>query len=119
MILSDLLGLPVLESGGGRIGGVSDARFVQTDGKGAPDIRLFGLLVSPRSRASTFGYERRNVRAPAPIAAFVRWRHRGTFLVRWEDVAEIGPDGVRLRPGYRRYSPELPEQPQRRPSSAD
>jgi hypothetical protein len=109
MILSDLLDLPVLGPDGERLGGVSDARFVQPSGAAIPEIRLFGLIVSPRSRGSSLGYERRSVRAPALIAAFVRWRHRGAFLVLWEDVAEIRPDGVRLRDGYHRYSPMLPE----------
>lgn len=109
MILSDLLDLPVSGPDGQRVGVVCDARFLQEAGEGIPGIRLYGLVVSPRSRLSTLGYERRDVHAPALIAAFVRWRHRGTFLVRWEDVAEVGSDGVRLRAGYRRYSPMLPE----------
>jgi hypothetical protein len=104
MILSDLLDLPVEDGSGRRLGGVADVRFVQ--GAAANDLRLFGLLVSPTSRASSFGYERRNVRAPAPIAWWERRRHRGMFLVRWEDV---GPRLVRLREGFRRYSALLPE----------
>jgi hypothetical protein len=41
------------------------------------------------------------------VAVLQRWRHRGTFLAAWEDVARVGTDHVRLRPGYSRYSPVL------------
>jgi hypothetical protein len=30
------------------------------------------------------------------------------FLVRWQDIAAIASDGVTLREGHRRFSPELP-----------
>ena len=41
------------------------------------------------------------------LAALLRWRHRGTFLAGWEDVARVATDRSRLRPGYTRYSPVL------------
>jgi sporulation protein YlmC with PRC-barrel domain len=109
MILSDLFGVPVLDAAGQRVGAVTDVRFEQRGGARSMDIVLFGLLVSPKGRISSFGYERRHVRGPAPIAAWERRRHRGAFLVRWDDVAGIERDVVRLRDGYRRYSPVLPE----------
>jgi len=43
------------------------------------------------------------------LAALLRWRHRGTFLAAWDDVALVGSDLVRLRAGYNRYSPVLRE----------
>jgi len=107
MILSDLLDLPVTDGSGHRLGGVADVRFVQRSA--GNDLTLFGLLVSPTSRSSSFGYERRNVRAPALIAWWERRRHRGMFLVRWEDVDAVEPRLVRLREGFRRYSALLPE----------
>jgi sporulation protein YlmC with PRC-barrel domain len=110
MILSDLLGLPVHDPSGARLGSVSDARFVQAAGDAVTEIRLFGLLVSPRSRVSALGYDRRDGRGPAPIAAIERWWHRGTFLVRWDDVAAVENGVLRLRDGYHRYSPLLPEE---------
>src|SRR4051812_37392180 len=108
MILSDLLGVTVQDAGGQRVGSVTDIRFLQRGDARSMDIVLFGLLVSPKRRTSYFGYERRSVRGPAPIAAWERRRHRETFLVRWEDVAGIEQDLVRLRDGYHRYSPMLP-----------
>jgi len=75
--------------------------------------RVVGLLVGPRGAGSFHGYERTDVRSPWPIPQLVRRRHRGTFLVRWEEVAaleELPGDGawrVRLAPGYTRLPPEL------------
>ncbi|MDQ1512610.1 MAG: hypothetical protein QOC59_452 [Microbacteriaceae bacterium] len=110
MILGDLIGLPVRGADGTKLGRVGDVRLVALDAgyEVLGDTRVFGLIVSPRARGSQLGYERTGVRAPAPIAAFGRWRHRGTFLVRWEDVASITRLGVTLGAGHHRFSPELP-----------
>jgi sporulation protein YlmC with PRC-barrel domain len=109
MVLTDLLGARVLDAGGAALGAVTDVRLVQRGDATSMDVQLYGLLVSPKRRTSYFGYERRDVRGPAPIAAWERRRHRGTFLVRWEDVAGIEGGQVRLRQGYRRWSALLPE----------
>lgn len=109
MILGDLLGTPVHDADGGRLGRVGDARFVLD---GAPrqlmaQPRLLGLVVSPHSAASFLGYERNGVTQPRQLVRLLRWRHRGSFLVLWEDIAMVGEHSVRLRPGYTRYSPAL------------
>jgi hypothetical protein len=41
---------------------------------------LFGLVVSPRTRSPYLGYERSDANRPMALAAWLRWRHRGTFL---------------------------------------
>ena len=69
MILSDLLGSPVLDASGERLGQVVDARFVLD---GPPDgllaaARLHALVVSPHAHSSFDGYERTGVDAPAPL----------------------------------------------------
>jgi hypothetical protein len=64
-------------------------------------------VISPRTRSSFLGYERSGVNAPLMLSALYRWRHRGTFLAAWDDVARVGSDMVRLRPGYTRYSAVL------------
>jgi hypothetical protein len=113
MILGDLLDQPVLGADGAPLGHVIDARLV-LDGPVTPGgamlaaPRLHGLLVSPRTGGSFVGYERTEVTSPWLIAHWLRWRHRGTFLVRWEDVAGLDDHGVRLRAGFRRLSPALP-----------
>jgi sporulation protein YlmC with PRC-barrel domain len=109
MILGDLLGTPVHDSDGVRLGRVADARFVVD---GAPqqlmaDARLLGLVVSPHSVSSFLGYERTGVTEPWPLPRMLRWRHRGSFLVLWEDIAMIGEKSVRLREGFTAYSPAL------------
>ena len=70
--------------------------------------RVVGILVSPRSGAPLLGYERTGVTAPWPVPQLVRRRHRGTFLVPWEDVAAVGPGEVRLAAGYRQEDAALP-----------
>ena len=72
-----------------------------------PTPRVLGLVISPHTRSSFLGYERSDADAPVMLAALLRWRHRGTFLVTWEEVGRVGSDLVRLRTGDTRYSPVL------------
>lgn len=109
MILSDLMQNDVIDAQGRTLGRIVDARFVID---GAPsqllaDARLVGFIVSAHSGTSFLGYERTDMRAPWPIAPFLRWRHRGAFLVCWEDIAMLGKNAVHLREGYRRVDPDL------------
>jgi sporulation protein YlmC with PRC-barrel domain len=109
MILGDLLGVHVYDDGGTRLGRVADARFV-VDGPPRQllaDARLLGLVVSPHSASSFLGYERTGLDQPWPLPRMLRWRHRGSFLVLWEDIAMIGRESVRLRAGFTAYSPAL------------
>ena len=110
MILSDLLGSDAVDSDGRRLGAVVDVRL---EISGAPrqllaDTVVTGLLVSPHSRFSTWGYERRGEDGPFLIARLQRWIHRGTFLVRWEDVERIDEERVELRRGHEQLDPALP-----------
>ncbi|MGO4236542.1 PRC-barrel domain-containing protein [Pseudarthrobacter sp. YAF2] len=111
MILGDLLGTPVFDADGVRLGRVADARFVLdgTPHQLMAEPRLLGLVVGPHSASSFMGYERNGLTQPRMIARILRWRHRGSFLVLWEDIAMVGAGSVRLRPGYTRYSPALDE----------
>ncbi|KRC51045.1 hypothetical protein ASE16_08915 [Leifsonia sp. Root227] len=109
MILSDLLQTPVFSADGERLGRVIDARFVVDGAPGQllADARLDGFVVSGHSGSSFLGYERNDERSPWLIARFLRWRHRGAFLVRWEDVERLSPTAIKLREGYTRYEPGL------------
>jgi hypothetical protein len=80
---------------------------LDTESVGLP-ARLYGIIVSPHARSSSLGFERSGVRSPWPIASLVRWRHRGSFLVRWADLERIDVERIQLRPGFERASPELP-----------
>ena len=114
MILGDLLGTPVHDPDGGWLGRVADARFVLdgTPRQLLAEPRLLGLVVSPHSVASFLGYERTGLTQPWPLANLLRWRHRGSFLVMWEDIAMIGAGSVRRRPGFTRYNPQLDDRGQ-------
>jgi hypothetical protein len=109
MQLSELLGLEVLDATAQHLGTVVDVRLaVSGDVDDSPDMpTVFGLMISPRTRSSYLGYERSEARRPAVLAALLRWRHRGTFLTLWDDVARIGAESVTLRAGFNRYSPIL------------
>ena len=114
MILSELLGCRVLLEDR-VVGHVIDLRLIpdrQDTDEAMPDqpmprLRIYGLVVSPHAKSSTLGYERNAVRAPRSIAAFQRWRHRGSFLVRWSDIESVRPERIALRAEHRRYSARL------------
>ena len=109
MQLSRLLGLRVVDAGHHPIGTVVDVRLTFTgDPQDDPPMpRIQGLVISPRTTSSYLGYERTDANAPLLVAALMRWRHRGTFLAGWEDVARIGSDALTLRAGYTRRSATL------------
>jgi hypothetical protein len=109
MQLSRLLGLRVLDAGNHRVGTVIDVRLTiagdLTDNPPTP--RVLGLVISPRTDSSFLGYERNTAKTPPVLAALLRWRHRGTFLASWGDVAHLGDDKITLHPDYTRYSAVL------------
>ncbi|MFF2050581.1 PRC-barrel domain-containing protein [Leifsonia sp. NPDC058194] len=111
MILSDLMQAPVYDPDGSRLGRVIDARFVVDGAPGQllAHARLDGFVVSSHSGSSFLGYERNEETSPWLIARFLRWRHRGSFLVRWDDIERVSAEAIRLRPGYRRFDPRLRE----------
>jgi sporulation protein YlmC with PRC-barrel domain len=110
MRLSKLLGLRVVDAGSHFVGTVIDVRVAVSGdlSHDPPQPRLVGLVISPRSRSSFLGYERSAATQPKALATLLKWRHRGTFLAAWEDVARIGGDMVTLRRQYTRYSAVLP-----------
>jgi sporulation protein YlmC with PRC-barrel domain len=109
MQLSRLLGLQVIDAGSHSVGTVIDVRVTISGDpqQNPPTPRVVGLVISPRTKSSFLGFERSNATAPVMLAAIARWRHRGTFLAAWDDVARIGSEQVRLRSGYTRYSAML------------
>jgi sporulation protein YlmC with PRC-barrel domain len=110
MQLSRFLGLRVVDAAGHRVGTVVDVRLsISGDLQHDPSTpRVVGLIVSPRTKSSFLGYERSSATAPTMLAALLRYRHRGTFLAGWEDIARVGADRIFLRPQYTRYSAVLP-----------
>jgi sporulation protein YlmC with PRC-barrel domain len=109
MQLSKLLGLRVVDAGHHPVGTVVDVRLAFTgDARDNPPApRVQGLVISPRTNSSYLGYERTDADAPLMLAALMRWRHRGTFLAEWQDVARVGSDALTLRSGFTRHPAAL------------
>jgi hypothetical protein len=116
MILGDLLRCSAYDADSTFVGHIIDARLSATVGEagGCLPTHIYGLIVGPHSSTSFLGYERETTRAPWIVDRFMRWRHRGTFLVLWADVELIVDGRVHLRPGYQRYRAVLPPDPRRR-----
>ena len=117
MQLSELLELPVRDAAGQQVGTVVDVRLaIDGDLDDRPDEpALFGLIISPHTQSSYLGYERSDPRRPTLLAALLRWRHRGTFLALWHDIALVSTESVVLRQGFERYSPVLRDDDKRSP----
>jgi hypothetical protein len=109
MRLSSLLGLPAIDAEQHRIGTIVDIRLVVAGDcdRNPPPPQLLGLVIGPRTRSSYLGYERSDITQPRLLAALLRWRHRGTFVADWQDIARVAVDHVTLRPGYTRYAATL------------
>lgn len=106
MLLDEVLGLPAW-CGDERLGFLIDARFVLTGvprGQLLAPAELVGFIVGPRRGAAFLGYERNAVNAPAVLAALLRHRQAGAFLLALDDIEAIDESGVHARVGYARWS---------------
>jgi hypothetical protein len=88
MRASDLIGRPVRDSAGRRVGVVIDLRCVQ-DGPlrgamAAPRVR--SVVVSRRRVGSMLGYNRPGQQGPWLVRLIVRWLHRDLLIVPWESI---------------------------------
>jgi len=98
--ISELIGRPVVDSGGHRVGQVADVRFSQ-DGPLLQEVRnafrLDGLIVVPRHTGQLFGYERGpGGRAPWLVSEVIRRLHRNSRFATWSQIATLGGEAVRL-----------------------
>jgi hypothetical protein len=100
MRLADLIGSQILDRDGRDLGRVGDVWLIQN----GPPIGLFGaaltvdtLVVGRFGLASRAGYERDDVRGPAPIAWFLHRRTAHRPVARWSDIASIEEGRIRLR----------------------
>ena len=98
MRASDLLGRPVLDATGRRIGLVTDLRCVKEAGPDAAwgVLRLESLVVDERQIGSRLGYDRHQ-RSPALLRGVMRRLHGRSTVVPWSRVARWSRDEVRLR----------------------
>jgi hypothetical protein len=42
------------------------------------------------------------------FVGYVRWRHRGSFLVQWEDIERLDVRRINLRSEFTKVSSQLP-----------
>ena len=100
MRLSDLLGRPVVDADGRRLGEVKDVRLVQdgpyVEGFGQ-QLRIEGLLVGEGALGTRLGITRANLRGPWPLTALMRRLERRTRYVLWDDVGAHDGHELRLR----------------------
>jgi hypothetical protein len=100
--LSELLGCDVVDAAGQRSGVVTDVRLSQTGppldaASSSASFEVEGLLVSPHTTGSLYGYERRRVHGPWLVRAVVLRLHRGAHLVPWDQVASWDREDHRIR----------------------
>jgi sporulation protein YlmC with PRC-barrel domain len=97
MRAGELLGRPVYDAGGRRIGRVTDLRCVKETGAGDAwgVLRLDALVVNQRQIGARLGYDRHQ-RRPALLRGVLRRLHGAATVVPWSNVASWSADGVRL-----------------------
>jgi hypothetical protein len=98
MRLNELLGRPVLDRDGQRVGGVADVRLVQDGplppGGGQAAPRVDGLIVVQRRATQLLGYERHV--GPALLRALVHRRLGEVWYLPWAGIARITDEAVEL-----------------------
>ncbi|WP_329056171.1 hypothetical protein OG738_21415 [Amycolatopsis sp. NBC_01488] len=104
MRAGDLIGRPARDATGRDLGAVRGIRAEATpDSNGLPELVVRGVVVG-RSRVRLFGLQRHDQRGPAPLVALIRWLHRHSRYVDWEDIDLSGPE-VRVRRPYAELAP--------------
>lgn len=104
MRAGELLGRPARDPDGRDLGAIRDIRVRATPGRdGTQRLVVRGVIVG-RTPVRLFGYQRHDQRGPAPVVALIRWLHRHTRYVAWEDVDLSGPE-VRIRRPFAELTP--------------
>jgi sporulation protein YlmC with PRC-barrel domain len=95
MRATELLGAPVVDPDGRRLGQVLDVRLVQDGPLLGADcaLRIEGLVVGPGSGGSHLGYDRAGVRGPALIAWLSHRMTADNRYLPWDQVTGMA-DGV-------------------------
>ena len=99
MLLSELLGLPVADEDGGRVGVVHDVVAVQDGpitGSFGAALRVDALVVGRRGLWARLGLSAAHVRGPAAIVRLTRIRG-GTDEVPWRAVVGVSPERIVAR----------------------
>ncbi|MGV9360020.1 hypothetical protein [Amycolatopsis sp. NPDC003731] len=98
MRAGELIGRPARDTTGRDLGAIREIRAEATPrADGVPELVVRGVIVG-RTRIRLFGYQRHDQRGPAPLVALIRWLHRHSRYVAWEDVDTSGPEVLVRRP---------------------
>ncbi|MEV6830052.1 hypothetical protein [Amycolatopsis sp. NPDC051102] len=104
MRAGELLGRPARDADGRDLGAIREIRAEATPREdGMPELVVRGVIVG-RTRVRLFGYQRHDQRGPKPLVALIRWLHRHSRYVAWEDVDASGPQ-VRVRRPFAELAP--------------
>ncbi|MFB9685047.1 hypothetical protein [Amycolatopsis plumensis] len=104
MRAGDLIGRPVRDPAGRDLGAIREIRAEATPGNdGLPQLVVRGVIVG-RTRVRLFGYQRHDQRGPVPLVRLIRWVHRHSRYVAWEDV-DTSDRLVRVRRPFEELAP--------------
>jgi hypothetical protein len=89
--MTDLLGMQVRFADGHDGDDVVDVRLAPSTRVPGPlaELVVDGLVVGRRRPGTLFGYDRYPDQGPWMIRTLVRWMHRGTGYLAWEDVDRV------------------------------
>jgi hypothetical protein len=98
MRASDLIGRPVLDSSGRRLGLVTDLRCVREPAPGGQWglLRLDALVVGRRPAGARLGYDRHQ-RSPMLVRGLMRRMHGEATVLPWSAVDSWDATAIRLR----------------------
>ncbi|MEU4253091.1 hypothetical protein AB0F15_37415 [Amycolatopsis sp. NPDC026612] len=98
MRAGELIGRPVRDVTGRDLGAIREIRAEASPrGDGMPQLVVRGVIVG-RTRVRLFGYQRHDQRGPASLVKLIRWLHRHSRYVPWEDIDVSGPEARVRRP---------------------
>lgn len=104
MRAGELIGRPVRDATGRDLGAIREIRAEAVPrADGLPELVLRGVIVG-RTRVRLFGYQRHDQRGPVPLVALIRWLHRHSRYVAWEDLDVSGRE-VRVRRPFGELAP--------------
>jgi hypothetical protein len=98
MRAGELIGRRVRDAAGRDLGAIREIRAEATPrSDGLPELVVRGVIVG-RTRVRLFGYQRHDQRGPAVLVAFIRWLHRHTRYVAWDDLdLDLTETEIRVR----------------------
>jgi hypothetical protein len=104
MRAGELLGRPARDVTGRDLGAVREIRAEAVPGDaGIPELVVRGVIVG-RTRVRLFGYQRHDQRGPAVLVAFIRWVHRHSRYVAWDDL-DLTETEIRVRRPFAELTP--------------